>query len=136
VKTCCLRDWGNFAGFADVTGTAENLLLHKTKAMISVWRCCYSFPLTEQTEVVLGASGTAFDDFASTVNFRGRWVWCLICVWDAQSDYYLGDGAGLGIRQQFGESLELSLGYLAGDANDRQMAALCLMVHTVLWLRW
>jgi len=31
---------GNFAGFADVTGTAEGeLALHKTKAMISVWRC-------------------------------------------------------------------------------------------------
>jgi hypothetical protein len=32
--------------------------------------------------------------------------------------YYLVDGAGLALRQQLGDRFELSLGYLAGEAND------------------
>jgi len=32
--------------------------------------------------------------------------------------YYPVRGSGIGIRQQLGRSLELSLGYLAGDAGN------------------
>jgi len=96
----------------------------------------YNFPLTEQTEVVLGASGTAFDDFASTVNFLDGdggsgalsafgtrnpiTTWVMVRVWNPNNWRKPG----------------LSLGYLAGDANDPADGSVCLMVHTVLWLRW
>jgi len=56
-----------FTRLATLPATAEGELAFTQDERISVW--LYSFPLTEQTEVVLGASGTAFDDFASTVNF-------------------------------------------------------------------
>jgi hypothetical protein len=113
---------GNFAGFSTVTGTPEGELAFTQDEGndLGVEVLLYSFPLTEQTEVVLGASGAAFDDFASTVNFLDGdgGSGALSAFGTRNPIYYLGDGAGLGIRQQFGESLELSLGYLAGEAND------------------
>lgn len=113
---------GNFAGFTDVTGTAEGELAFTQDESndLGVEVLLYFFPLTEQTEVILGASGTAFDDFASTVNFLDGdgGSGALSAFGTRNPIYYLGDGAGLGIRQQFGESLELSLGYLAGEANN------------------
>ena len=113
---------GNFAGFTDVTGTAEGELAFTQDESndLGVEVLLYYFPLTEQTEVILGASGTAFDDFASTVNFLDGdgGSGALSAFGTRNPIYYLGDGAGLGIRQQFGESLELSLGYLAGEANN------------------
>lgn len=61
---------GNFAGFSTVTGTGEGELAFTQDEDndLGLEVLLYSFPLTEQTEVVIGASGTAFDDFASTVN--------------------------------------------------------------------
>jgi BMFP domain-containing protein YqiC len=113
---------GNFAGFTDVTGTAEGELAFTQDESndLGVEVLLYYFPLTEQTEVILGASGTAFDDFASTVNFLDGdgGSGALSAFGTRNPIYYLGDGAGLGIRQQFGSSLELSLGYLAGEANN------------------
>ena len=113
---------GNFAGFSTVTGTSEGELAFTQDENndIGLEVLLYAFPLTEQTEVVIGASGTAFDDFASTVNFLdGDGGSAALSAFGTRNPiYYLGDGAGLGIRQQFGDRLELSLGYLAGQAND------------------
>lgn len=113
---------GNFAGFSTVTGTSEGELAFTQDENndIGLEVLLYAFPLTEQTEVVIGASGTAFDDFASTVNFLDGdgGSGALSAFGTRNPIYYLGDGAGLGIRQEFGDRLELSLGYLAGQAND------------------
>ena len=113
---------GNFSGFPTVTGTTEGEFSFTQDEGNSVGLevLLYSFPLTEQTEVILGAAGTAFDDFASTVNFLDGdgGSGALSAFGTRNPIYYLGDGAGLAIRQQLGNSLELSLGYLAGQAND------------------
>lgn len=113
---------GNFAGFTTLTGTGEGELAFTQDEGndIGLEVLLYSFPLSEQTEVVLGASGTAFDDFASTVNFLDGdgGSGALSSFGTRNPIYYLGDGAGLGLRQQLGNSLELSLGYLASEAND------------------
>ena len=113
---------GNFAGFTTLTGTGEGELAFTQDEDndIGLEVLLYSFPLSEQTEVVLGASGTAFDDFASTVNFLDGdgGSGALSSFGTRNPIYYLGDGAGLGLRQQLGNSLELSLGYLASEAND------------------
>ena len=113
---------GNFAGFSTVTGTPEGELAFTQDEDndIGLEVLLYSFPLTEQTEVIVGATGTAFDDFASTVNFLDGdgGSGALSAFGTRNPIYYLGDGAGLAIRQQLGDRLELSLGYLAGSAND------------------
>jgi len=113
---------GNFAGFSTVTGTGEGELAFTQDEGndLGLEVLLYSFPLTEQTEVVIGASGTAFDDFASTINFLDGdgGTGALSAFGTRNPIYYLGDGAGLGIRQQLGNNLELSLGYLASEAND------------------
>lgn len=113
---------GNFAGFSTVTGTGEGELAFTQDEDndLGLEVLLYSFPLTEQTEVVVGASGTAFDDFASTVNILDGdgGAGALSAFGTRNPIYYLGDGAGLGIRQQLGDRFELSLGYLASEAND------------------
>jgi len=113
---------GNFAGFTTVTGTAEGELAFTQDEGndLGLEVLLYALPIGESTEVVFGAAGTAFDDFASTVNFLDGdgGSGALSAFGTRNPIYYLGDGAGLGIRQQLGDRLELSLGYLAGEAND------------------
>lgn len=113
---------GNFPGFSSVTGTAEGELgfTQDDNNEVGLEVLLYSFPIGESTEIVLGAVGTAFDDFASTVNFLdGDGASGALSSFGTRNPiYYLGDGAGLGIKKEFGERLELSLGYLAGEAND------------------
>jgi hypothetical protein len=113
---------GNFAGFTTVTGTAEGELAFTQDEGndLGLEVLLYALPIGESTEVVFGAAGTAFDDFASTVNFLDGdgGSGALSAFGTRNPIYYLGDGAGLGIRQQLGDRLELSLGYLASEAND------------------
>jgi hypothetical protein len=113
---------GNFAGFATVTGTAEGELAFTQDEGndLGLEVLLYSLPIGESTEVVFGATGTAFDDFASTVNFLDGdgGAGALSAFGTRNPIYYLGDGAGLALRQQLGDRFELSLGYLAGEAND------------------
>jgi len=113
---------GNFPGFSSLTGTAEGELgfTQDDNNEVGLEVLLYSFPIGESTEVVLGAVGTAFDDFASTVNFLdGDGASGALSSFGTRNPiYYLGDGAGLGIKKEFGDRLELSLGYLAGEAND------------------
>ncbi|HEY9750593.1 MAG TPA: iron uptake porin [Allocoleopsis sp.] len=80
----------------------------------------YSFPVGERTEVVLAANSGAADDFASTVNFLdGDGATGALSAFGTRHPiYYLVEGAGLGIRHEFGDALELSLGYLASDAAE------------------
>lgn len=113
---------GNFAGFSTVTGTPEGELAFTQDEGndVGLEVLLYSFPIGESTEVILGGTGTAADDFASTVNILDGdgGTGALSAFGTRNPIYYLADGAGLGIRQELGSNFELSLGYLAGEAND------------------
>ncbi len=88
---------------------------------VEIDKLTYSFPIGTSTQVVLAANNAEADDFASTLNFldgeEGAFG-ALSRFGTRNPIYYLVEGSGIGIRQQLGRSLELSLGYLAGNAGD------------------
>jgi len=113
---------GNFVGFSSVTGTPEGefSFTQDDNNNIGLEVAEYSFPVGESTTVFLAATGGAFDDFTDTLNvLDGDGGEGALSAFATRNPiYYLGDGAGLGIRHQLGKNFELSAGYLAGDAND------------------
>jgi hypothetical protein len=81
----------------------------------------YAFPIGEKTTVVIEANAGAPDDFTNTVNPRidGDGDNGALSNFATRNPIYnLATGAGLGIRHQFSDALELSLGYLASDAAN------------------
>ncbi|MEC4985960.1 MAG: iron uptake porin [Oscillatoria sp. PMC 1068.18] len=113
---------GNFPELSDTTGTVEGQLAFAQPEgnNVAVEVLLYRFPLGDNTEVLLAGAGAAADDFASTLNFLdGDGAYGALSAFGTRNPiYYLVDGAGLAITSQLGNSFELSLGYLAGDAND------------------
>ncbi|MEG4348394.1 iron uptake porin [Microcoleus sp. LAD1_D3] len=78
----------------------------------------YQFPLGNRTTVFLEANAGAADDFTNTVNpyFDGDGSYGALSNFGTRNPiYYLLGGSGIALRHEFGEKLELSLGYLAGD---------------------
>ncbi len=86
-------------------------------ALDALW---YSFPLTEKTNVIAIANAGAADDVVDTVNqFDGDGTFGAISAFGTRNPiYYNMDGSGLGITQEFGDSLSLSLAYLGSSPND------------------
>ncbi|MEG3939753.1 iron uptake porin [Microcoleus sp. S36b_A3] len=81
----------------------------------------YQFPLGKNTTVILEANAGAADDFTNTVNpyFDGDGGSGALSNFGTRNPiYYLTGGSGIALRHQFGEKLELSLGYLAGNAAN------------------
>ncbi|HBB34307.1 MAG TPA: porin [Cyanobacteria bacterium UBA9273] len=81
----------------------------------------YQFSMGEKTTVVIEANAGAPDDFANTVNpyIDGDGDSGAISNFGTRNPIYgLVGGAGIGIRHQFSDALELSLGYLASDAAN------------------
>jgi hypothetical protein len=81
----------------------------------------YQFPLGKNTTVILEANAGAADDFVNTVNpyFDGDGSYGALSNFGTRNPiYYLLGGTGLALRHEFGEKLELSLGYLAGNPAD------------------
>jgi Carbohydrate-selective porin, OprB family/S-layer homology domain len=81
----------------------------------------YQFPLGKKTIVTLEANAGAIDDFTDTVNpyFDGDGGSGAFTNFGSRNAiYYLVNGTGIGIRHQFSDNLELSLGYLANDAAN------------------
>ncbi|HEY9831230.1 MAG TPA: iron uptake porin [Stenomitos sp.] len=79
----------------------------------------YAFPIGKKTTVVIEANAGAPDDFANTVNpfIDGDGDTGALSNFGTRNPIYgLVGGAGIGIRHEFSDALELSLGYLAGDA--------------------
>jgi hypothetical protein len=113
---------GNFPEFAEVTGTFEGELgfAQPEGNDVGLEVLIYSFPLLENTEVLLIATGGAADDFADTLNFLdGDGGSGAISAFGTRNPIYFPvEGAGIGIISSLGDSFELSLGYLAGEAND------------------
>jgi Carbohydrate-selective porin, OprB family/S-layer homology domain len=81
----------------------------------------YQFPIGKSTTVILEANAGAADDFTNTVNpyFDGDGGSGAISNFGTRNPiYYLTGGSGIALRHQFGEKLELSLAYLAGNAAN------------------
>lgn len=113
---------GNFPELSDATGTVEGQLAFAQPEGndVSIEVLLYRFPLGDNTEVLLAGAGAAADDFASTVNILdGDGAYGALSAFGTRNPiYYLVDGAGLAITSQLGNTFELSLGYLAGNADD------------------
>lgn len=86
-------------------------------ALDALW---YSFPLTDKTNVIAIANAGAADDVVDTVNqFDGDGTEGAISAFGTRNPiYYNMDGSGLGITQEFGDSLALSLAYLGSSPSD------------------
>ena len=84
----------------------------------------YQFKLGERTTVTLEANAGAIDDFTNTANpyFDGDGgIGALTNFGTRNAIYYLLNGTGVGLKHEFSDQLELSLGYLANDpANPRE----------------
>lgn len=78
----------------------------------------YQFPIGKQTVITLEANAGASDDFADTFNpfIDGDGGTGAFTNFGTRNPiFYYIDGAGIGLRHQFGDAVEVSLGYLAGD---------------------
>ncbi|MGL5059498.1 MAG: iron uptake porin [Microcoleus sp.] len=86
---------------------------------VNVDALLYQFPLGNRTTVILEANAGATDDFTNTVNpyFDGDGGSGALSNFGTRNPIYnLIGGSGLALRHQFGDKLELSLGYMAGSA--------------------
>ncbi len=113
---------GNFPAFADETQTFEGDLgfAQPEDNDLSLEVLFYNFPLGENTQVLVGAAGTAADDIANTVNFLdGDGGSGSISAFGTRNPIYLPPAdAGIGIIHSLGDRIEISAGYLASPAND------------------
>lgn len=88
---------------------------------VSLDALLYQFPIGKSTTVILEANAGAADDFTNTVNpyFDGDGGSGALSNFGTRNPiYYLIGGSGIALRHQFGEKLELSLGYMAGNAAN------------------
>jgi Carbohydrate-selective porin, OprB family/S-layer homology domain len=88
---------------------------------VSIDALLYQFPLGEKTTITLEANAGAIDDFTNTVNpflDGDGGSGALSQFGTRNSIYYLVNGTGIGLRHEFSDKLELSLGYLANDAAN------------------
>jgi hypothetical protein len=113
---------GNFPEFSEITGTfqGEIAFAEPADSDLGLEVLFYGFPLGENTNVLIGAVGLAADDIADTVSILdGDGGSGAISAFGTRSPIYLPPGdTGLGIIHSFGDKLELSAGYLAGEASD------------------
>jgi hypothetical protein len=96
-------------------GTTAN-----TTPAIGIDALKYEFALNPQTQVVVDANAGAADDFADTINpyFDGDGASGSISLFGNRPSIYYGvQGTGAGIRHKLSDSTELSVGYLARNAN-------------------
>ncbi len=88
---------------------------------VSLDALLYAFPLGEKTTVTIEANAGAADDFANTVNpyIDGDGSSGALSNFATRNSiYYLINNAGIGVRHEFSDRLEVSLGYLATNAPD------------------
>ncbi|OUL32502.1 hypothetical protein BV378_00135, partial [Nostoc sp. RF31YmG] len=86
----------------------------------------YQFPLGQKTTVTLEANAGAIDDFTNTVNpyLDGDGGSGALSQFGTRNPiYYLVNGTGIGIKHEFNDQLEISLGYLANDAASPQLGS-------------
>jgi len=117
----------SFTSLSNTTLTPEGELrfapgfLGSENNSVGIDALLYSFPIGENTTVVIEANAGAIDDFTDTVNpfFDGDGGSGALSQFATRNSiYYLVNGTGVGVRHSFSENLELSLGYLANDAAN------------------
>ncbi len=86
----------------------------------------YSFPVTDNLEILVGTTGVEADDFVNTVNFLdGDGSSGAISLFGTRNSIYFAPGdAGIGINYKIGDRLEISGGYLSSLANDPDQGGL------------
>ena len=113
---------GNFPEFSEETGTFQGELAFAEPADsdLGLEVLIYDRPLGENTNVLIGAIGMAADDIADTVSILdGDGGAGALSAFGTRSPIYLPPGeTGFGLIHSFGDKLELSAGYLAGEASD------------------
>ena len=113
---------GNFPAFSEETGTLQGELsfVEPADSDLGLEVLFYDRPIGENTNVLIGAIGLAADDIADTVSILdGDGGSGAISAFGTRSPIYLPPGeTGLGIIHSFGDKLEFSAGYLAGEASD------------------
>ena len=113
---------GNFPEFSETTGTfqGEIAFAEPADSDLGLEVLFYDRPIGENTNVLIGAVGLAADDIADTVSILdGDGGSGAVSAFGTRSPIYLPPGeTGLGIIHSFGEKLEFSAGYLAGEASD------------------
>ncbi|MBE9048398.1 carbohydrate porin, partial [Pleurocapsales cyanobacterium LEGE 10410] len=118
---------GNFPEFSEETGTFQGELAFAEPADsdLGLEVLFYQRPIGANTNVLIGAAGLAADDIADTVSILdGDGGSGAISAFGTRSPIYLPPGeTGLGIIQSFGDKLEFSAGYLAGEASDPEDGA-------------
>jgi len=100
------------AGGTFATGNSNRVVLDQL---------LYAFPVGKHTQIAVDASAGAADDFTNTVNpyIDNDGDSGAVSNFGTRNPIYnLLGGPGVGLRHQFGDKLELSLGYLASSAND------------------
>lgn len=115
---------GNFPFLSEVTGTFEGDLglLADNDNDLELLVAFYSFPLGDRTQVVVeGFNGIAYD-FADTINpldgYNDSATGSISFFGSRNPIYNTVFGSGIGTKTQLGDKFELSLGYLASEAND------------------
>ena len=79
----------------------------------------YTFPIGNDTNIILGATGTEADNITDTVNILdGDGASGAVSLFGTRNPIYLPPGdTGLGISHELGNTVEISGGYLAANAN-------------------
>jgi Carbohydrate-selective porin, OprB family/S-layer homology domain len=118
---------GNFPEFSETTGTFQGELAfaQPDDNDLNLEVLFYDRPIGENTNVLIGAFGLAADDIANTLSvLDGDGGSGAISAFGTRSPIYSPPGeTGLGIIHSFGDKLELSAGYLAGEASDPNQGA-------------
>lgn len=118
---------GNFPEFSETTGTfqGEVAFAQPDDNNLNLEVLFYDLPIGESTNVLIGAFGLAADDIANTLSvLDGDGASGAISAFGTRSPIYSPPGeTGLGIIHTFGDKLELSAGYLAGEASDPNQGA-------------
>ena len=114
---------GNFPSFAEsVDGVVQGDLAFAEPAGndVGLEVLLYALPIGENLQVLFGAAGLAADDIADTVSILdGDGGSGAISAFGTRSPLYLPPGeTGVGVIYGLGEKIEISAGYLSGNASD------------------
>ncbi len=113
----------NFPDLADETGTFQGELSFggSNDNNLELDLLTYTFPVGDNLEVILAATGAAADDIAETINFLeddNGGDGAISNFGGLNPIYDTAEDAGWGIIYELGETLEISAGYLASPANE------------------
>ncbi|WNZ45435.1 iron uptake porin [Leptolyngbya boryana CZ1] len=116
----------NVSAISNLTGTPEGELSfapgfqEQEGSEIELNALSYQFPVSDRTTVFVSANDGESEEFAESINpfFDGDGGRGSISQFGTRNPiYYLLEGTGAGITHKLNDTLELSVGYLASDAD-------------------